>query len=322
MTTANLSRLGAINAVTGSYAQDNALFLKVFSGEVLTAFQENNVFMPLHSVRTISSGKSAQFPSTWKASAAYHVPGNPILGSNEINHAETVITIDDLLISDVMIYDLDEAKNHYDVRSIYSQQLGAALAREFDKKIAQVTALAARSSARVSGAPGGSVINGGAGAATNGTTLAGLIFEAARILDEKDVPENERVCVVRPQQYYALVQATDNINKDWGGLGAYSEGTVLKIGGIPIIKSNNVPNGVVDSREGERNVYAGDFTNTQALVFHKSAVGTVKLMDLSTEMSGADFHIMYQGTLMVGKYAMGHGVLRPEAAVEITSAAG
>jgi len=36
-----------------------ALFLKVFSGEVLTAFNQKQVMMDKHFVRTIESGKSA-----------------------------------------------------------------------------------------------------------------------------------------------------------------------------------------------------------------------------------------------------------------------
>jgi hypothetical protein len=46
-------------------------------------------------------------------------------------------------------------------------------------------------------------------------------------------------------------------------------------------------------------------------------VGTVKLMDLGVEMA---YDIRRQGTLIVGKYAMGHGILRPECAVEIKTA--
>jgi hypothetical protein len=42
--------------INGSGATD-ALFLKVYGGEVLTAFDQNNVVMPLHTVRTISSGE-------------------------------------------------------------------------------------------------------------------------------------------------------------------------------------------------------------------------------------------------------------------------
>jgi hypothetical protein len=50
------------------------------------------------------------------------------------------------------------------------------------------------------------------------------------------------------------------------------------------------------------------------IVAHPSAIGTVKLLDLATE---SEYQIERQGTLFVAKYAMGHGVLRPEASVVI-----
>ena len=57
--------------VNNSGIDFEVLFLKVFSGEVLTAFARNNIFNEqLHSVRTITSGKSAQFPVTGAATAA------------------------------------------------------------------------------------------------------------------------------------------------------------------------------------------------------------------------------------------------------------
>ena len=59
MTAATPSRLGQINATGGNYTNDNALFLKVFGGEVLTAFAQKTVTLDKHMVRTISSGKSA-----------------------------------------------------------------------------------------------------------------------------------------------------------------------------------------------------------------------------------------------------------------------
>jgi hypothetical protein len=46
------------------------------------------------------------------------------------------------------------------------------------------------------------------------------------------------------------------------------------------------------------------------------AVGTVKLMDLAME---AEYQTRFQGTLMVARYAVGHGILRPECAVEIVT---
>jgi hypothetical protein len=46
----------------------------------------------------------------------------------------------------------------------------------------------------------------------------------------------------------------------------------------------------------------------------REAIGTVKLLDLSVQ---SEYQIERQGTLMVARYAMGHGVLRPECAVAV-----
>ena len=319
MTNVTPSRLGIVNAASPSgFAADNALFLKVFAGEVLTAFEENNVMKDLHTSRTISSGKSAQFPVSGKANAAYHTVGTPLLGTQQIKHNEVVINIDDMLIADTFIANIDEAKNHYDVRAEYSRLLGMALAKKFDQQTMQVGLLAARASATISGGNGGTTLTTGAGGgAITGAQLAAAIFDAAKAMDEKDVPENERVAIVKPEEYYKLVQETNVINRDWGGAGVYADGTVLRVAGVQIVKSNNLPQASVSAATGENNTYNGDFTNVKALVMQKQAIGTVKLMDLAVERTSGDFEIMYQGTLMAAKYAMGHGILRPECAVEI-----
>ena len=323
MTNATPSRLGVVNGATPSnFATETSLFLKVFAGEVLTVFEENNVMKDLHTMRTISSGKSAQFPVTGRANAAYHTPGTPLLGTQSIKHNEIVINIDDLLIADTFIANIDEARNHYDVRAEYSRLLGMALAKEFDQRTMRVGVLAARGSATITGENGGSTITTGAGAgAITGAELAAAIFEAAQTLDEKDVPENERVAIVKPEEYYKLVQETDVINRDWGGAGVYADGTVLRVAGVQIVKSNNLPTTNVAAVTGENNTYSGDFSNVKALVMQKQAIGTVKLMDLAVEQTSGDFEIMYQGTLMAAKYAMGHGILRPECAVEVKATA-
>lgn len=320
MANATPSRLGVVNGATPTdWASENNLFLKVFAGEVLTAFDENNVMKDLHASRTIASGKSASFPVTGKANAGYHVPGTPLLGTQKIAHNEIVVNIDDVLVADTFIANIDEAKNHYDVRSEYSRLLGMALAKEFDTRTQRVGLLAARAAATVAGGNGGSSLVA-ANSDTDGAALAAAIFEAAKVMDEKDVPESERVALVRPSQYYNLVQTTSVINRDWGGAGVYADGTVLRVAGIQIVKTNNLPSGNIAAVAGENNTYSGDFSNVQALVMQKQAIGTVKLMDLAVQRTSGDFEVMYQGTLMAAKYAMGHGILRPECAVEIKSA--
>lgn len=295
----------------------DALFLKVFSGEVLQAFATATVAASRHMVRTITSGKSAQFPASWKGTAAYHTPGTQILGDTQL-FAERNIVIDDLLIASRAIAQIDEAKSHFDVRSIYSFGIGDALAQTYDKQVLQVIALAARAAATVTGGNGGTRIIDSAFKTTVANLEAG-IFHAVQALDEKDVPANDRYVYLKPQQYYQLVSgSTKAINRDWnpnGVAGGYAAGTAFQIAGCEIVKTNNLPSTNVTTGP---TAYRGNFSTVAGIVCQKGAAGTVKLIDLAMEM---DYLIEYQSTLMVGKYALGHGILRPECSVELTTAA-
>lgn len=319
------SRIGVTDATTdGSWAQDNALFLKVFGGEVMTAFDESNVMKDLHLSRTIKHGKSAQFPATWKTDAGYHTPGAKLLGSQSVSHNERIIYIDDVLVSDVFIAEIDELKNHYDIRSEYSKQMGAALGRAFDKRALQAAVLASRATATVSGGYGGALIKN-TSMATDAAVLAAALYSSAQTWDEKDVPDDgQRVVVVKPAQYYLLLGVDKLLNQDYGQAnGDYAKGKIETAAGISIVKSNNVPStNIAAATAGENNTYHGDFSDTVAIAFHKSAIGTVKLMDLATSMTDpdGDFYTQYLGTLLVAKYALGTGILRPESAIEISKA--
>lgn len=325
MANANVAVIGGIN---GSTADRNALFLKVFSGEVLTAFQRTVVMKDKVQVRTITSGKSAQFPRSGLVTAEYHVPGAEITGL-QLPFNEVVITIDDLLISHGFISNLEEAEAHYDVRSIYSTEIGEALARQWDRHLFQLGYLGAQASNVVTGLPGGSVITTATAGlpatpnlATNGAHIASALFIAAQQMDEKDIPDTDRYAFFAPAQYYALASTVNNINKDWGGQGAYSDGTVLRIAGFTIVKTNNLPTANLSTdtsvAAGTGNKYRGNFTNFTGLCMHKSALGTVQLMGMGME---SQYDIRRQGTLMLAKYAVGHGILRPEAIVAIKNAA-
>ena len=317
MANASPSRVGLIEG--GS--DNKALFLKVFAGEVLTAFKEATVTEDKFQTRTIASGKSAQFPILGKISAAYHTPGTEITGLS-VPANEQIITIDDLLISHAFLANIDEAMNHYDVRGPYSTEMGRALAYQMDKHKLQLAILAARGSAPVTTeAGGGSVTSSTLLSDTTGEALVAALFAAAQKLDEKYIPEDDRFVFLNPAAYYLLAQNTKIMNRFWGGEGEYAGATVLRIAGLNVVKTNHAPFGTTVSNStvgaGTDNKYAGAFTNTVGVVTHKAAIGTVKLMDLAME---SQYDIRRQGTLMVAKYAMGHGILRPAAAVELKTA--
>lgn len=302
-----------IGQVNGAGATD-ALFLKIFSGEVLTAFETASVTRDKHFVRTISSGKSASFPATWKVTGGYHTPGAEITGQAS-NVNERVITIDDLLVSSVFIPNIDEAKNHFDYRAIYSNECGVFLGTNWDKNILQLMVLAARASATVTGANGGtSLTSTGTLYRTSATDLVAGIFAAAQTLDEKDVPQSsKRHTYVKPAQYYLLAATPTTllVNSDYAsGNGDYAGGVVKRVAGTELVMTNNLPSTNVTTGPA---AYQGDFTKTAFVTTTADAVGTVKLMDLQSEMA---YDIRRQGYLIVAKYLMGHGILRPECAVE------
>tara|TARA_Y100001972_G_scaffold73647_1_gene89487 strand:- start:4090 stop:5118 length:1029 start_codon:yes stop_codon:yes gene_type:complete len=331
---------GKANATTRTLGDDKDLFLKVFAGEILTAFNENNIMKDLTMVRSISNGKSASFPVTGTASAGYHTPGDSLITGDylsQIAHNERQIFIDQLLVSSTLIAEIDELRNHYDLRSIYSKELGKSLAKECDINIIKTFIAAANESATApQGA--GSVLDGGD--LVTAEAMVNALFAVAETLDGKDVPSEDRFAVMAPQQYYKLLTA-DNvaINKDTSNGGAdVAKGVVMEVAGIKIYKSNNLQtvvnlgnlSGAGDTVAGQLNDvfgaggtgYNGDFSGITAnadsghgfIAGHPSAVGTVKLLDLATE---SEYQIERQATLFAAKYAMGHGVLRPEAAVVV-----
>lgn len=288
--------------------------------------------MPLHRTRTISNGKSAQFPSVGTATAGYQKAGETILGDS-VNHNEVTVTVDDLLVSSVFVPRIDEAMNHYDVRSIYSSEMGNALANAADKNIFATIQQASETTTGgdlagywangdfTSGAAGQVQVS--ADATVTGQEIVDSIIKSLETFDAHDVT-GEKYCVLNPATYYALMGTdTTAMNRDFGGNGSVAGGSVPTVGGVKIYMSNHLPAGTtadtptpLTAADGGSGRAAYDPTSAvKGLVFTKDAAATVKLLDLGVE---SEYQIERQGTLMVAKYAMGHNVLRGKAAISLT----
>ncbi|WP_316172974.1 phage capsid protein [Bradyrhizobium sp. SZCCHNRI2049] len=327
MANANPSRVGQQLGA----GDTRALFLKVFSGEVLTTFNTKTLMKEKTRVRNISSGKSAQFPAIGRTKASYHTPGTEIVG-DIIQQDEKVITIDDLLIADTFIARIDEAMSQFEVRSEYSRQMGDALAQTYDRNLLSLAVKAARDgvASTPTGLGIGAVGQKNANSVKLGSvtpavqTIIDAAFAAATGFDLANIPEENRLLLVDPATYYALVTSDKLLNLFYnpGNNGSYSDGTVKTVAGFQIVKTNNLRldhtlaanTSVYPDYNGKYGVNASD---TVGLFYHPQALGTVKLLDLSSEM---EYDIRRQGTLMVSKMAVGHGVLRPECIWEIRAA--
>ena len=309
-----------------SAGQRDALFMKMFSGEVLTAFARTSVMMDKHMVRTIPHGKSASFPVMGRTHAKYLTPGNSLDDQRKkMENSEKVITIDGLLTADCLITDIDDAMNHYDVRTEYSRQLGEALAQAAD--CAVINELANMCKKGSGGAMGenipknSSLGNPGTGkafeyatgmdAATSteyGNALLQGLIDARAHMSNNWVPQGDRYFLVDPEGYSAIVRALMPDAANYQALFDPSSGKLMTVCGFQIIETPNLHNGGVDGKH----VLDSKITtaNLQGIVFHRSAVGTVKLKDLAMERAR---RAEYQADQIIAKYAIGHGGLRPEA---------
>jgi hypothetical protein len=255
LTNSVVSRLGQINAA-------DALFLKQFGGEILTEFEESTVFKSRHFGRQITNGKSAQFPSIGTVTSSLHTPGNFIDGQT-VKHAETIISIDGLLVAPVFIANIDELMNHYDVRGPYATEMGRELAQQYDRQVARMFVQAARAAKTLTARAGGSQISH-VNMATDAAQIEAALFTAVQTLDEKKVAEADRNGFFRPAHYYLLAQRDKLINKDIGGKGSIAEGKVETVAGITLIKTNNVTStNVTDALVPK---YNGDYSNSAGIV--------------------------------------------------------
>ena len=236
------------------------------------------------------------------------------------------------------------------MRSEIASQAGRALARELDKNVLQLAVNASRTGADA----GTSVFNGGgykqsptasldgtawlsasgtlpATAATawtkaNALVLLEAIEDIVVAWDQRDVPQEERYCVVPVDAWHRMrnlgLPATVTSVSTVVGYDPFGKGSVpnnadpsraeaLDYLGVKIVRSNFIPGTNITTGEAK---YQGDFTATRAICIQKQAVGVLTLMGVQTE---TDRDVRRQSDFFVTKMLYGGGALRPECAVEI-----
>ena len=293
---------------------DYTLFLKVYGGEVVKAYNlASDVHNKLRS-RTIQSGKSATFPTISKEEAKIFTPGQDLFSDDngyesDMAHDEKVISINKMLIATAFVDEVEEMMAHYDVRGPYAEQMGAALATAHDR-----WAIAALLSDATAGTAVGST---GSWTAGNFKTA---IEEAAGLMDSAGVPKKGRYVLVTPTLFYELMDEDDVIGSDYNTTGDRGHVGTLWYMGFEIINSalwgefdgetdlDGAGKPLVDIGLGRGDAYDDSAaTKIGALAFHKDCAATVTLKGLSTSV---DWVPERQGNLLVAKQAIGCDVLR------------
>lgn len=332
------SRIGQIN----QSGDEKAIFLKKWAGEVLAQFQIINVMMARTFVRTSKDGKSVQWPRFGRASGGYHTPGAEINGRS-ISHSEIVATIDKLLVSDTFIDKLDDAMNHYEIRSKYTMELARFLANQMDEHIIIEGLKGARLTAVGTELPTGTPINGGTtgdlafrvddnfgltGEVTGGSpaadketqvdALLSALESASAIFDNNHVPLAGRYALLRPKEYRRIATTVQSngfsaMSREHGGQGNIADAVVPRFAGFDLLMTTQLPK----SDKGSTGLYefhGGNYEQTVAMLGFNDAIGTGTLLGMNIE---SEYTTRHQGTLYVASYAVTHKYLRPEALMEL-----
>lgn len=242
MADANVNSTGQI---LGTGATD-ALWLEVFSGEVLTAFEIAVGLKDTIRSRSIRGAKSLQFPATYRANTEYHVPGTEILG-DQILENQVLVTLDDMLISSVFVDQIDELKTQFDVRAPYGQELGRAQALWYDRTVSNILVAAARTNTELFPGDGtgtvltdtGNVSSSADFTASGADLIAGFNL-AKQTMEQLAVPVDmlKVTSVVKPAQWYLMANSDKALNRLYnGGEGDIERPVLRTVSEIEIRKS-------------------------------------------------------------------------------------
>lgn len=326
---AGMTRPVAINNVATTDAETFALCLTQFSGEILASYQRKLVLSTMVSHRNIKKGRSYQFPLVGRAKAHYHTAGKHV-DIDGIKSAQRIITVPGLMTASTFVDDFEELVKHFEDRQQRAKELGIALADLKELHTAMVLAKVSHATKVIDDDDqydGRWITNDklklGSGGAANKAELAAAvceaIYQANVLMDEASVPEDGRNCALRSAEYYSLLEGINGVagyavNREYGGSGSFAEGKLPSIGGVSLVKTNNIPKKNYAPDADNFKYYNGDFSKLVGMVFLPEAIGCVDVLDVSVEH---DRKIEYQGELVVARHAYGLGGLRPECCVAL-----
>lgn len=219
---------------------------------------------------------------------------------------------------------LDEKLAHFEARGELSRNMSIRLAQTYDNHVARNLVEASNTATAIasdSTLAGTHITDAEFASVVPATKLAAWVdglFYCREIMDGKWVNDGTIWAAMLPNMYYFLIQQAmasgySLIDTRIDGAGSISKGKITELAGTQLISFPGLP---VTDYTGE-DFHAINCENTVGLVWTKSAVGTVKAFDIGVE---TEYQVSRQGTLVVAKYAMGHGVLQPECAIQLETA--
>jgi hypothetical protein len=333
---------------SGGSAGANKLWLPLWSGEVINAYDEYNIFENLVTTKTLSGGFSYEFPVTGTVNLnASWDAGEELIGGDS-NSTTFKVNLDKRPMAAHFETDnVDLLVTQWDYRSELARQAGLTLANTRDKQI--ISALIAAGCVAplasdprgiaVAHMPAPKVVNttnalGVGGAVSACTDTVGLeilqqIENYLVFMQEQNYPIQTVYCAVPPKVFQVIramgvPRATNAFaNKplftagdDYGGAGApISQGMnmitdSLDYMGVKIIKTNHIPRTDLAVGQAKYNLtVATAGLDIFGIIFQPEAIAGLSLMGMKVD-TVQDVRRNTQFT--VASMLKGTGVIRPE----------
>jgi len=262
-----------------------AVFIpELWSKEILKARQKALVMVDkiMHvSPEGLAYGDTVNMPKLGNESARDKTAGSAI-SYDSATDTQVTINITKYKYVAKLIEDIVSVQSKYDLFANFTGKIGYALADAVDTDILALT---------------GATNAFSVGTHTAGSVMEADIITASRILNQKNVPREDRYLVVDPYGYEDLLNITDFIRYDAGGKTptAIATGEVGQLFGAKVLMSNNVATPTALSAYG--------------MLFHKDAFAIALQKDVTTK---TEYSVDYIGTKLVGYEIYGLTIARSD----------
>tara|TARA_R110000868_G_scaffold410873_1_gene700667 strand:- start:1062 stop:1943 length:882 start_codon:yes stop_codon:yes gene_type:complete len=289
--------MAAFNNVPSVTNTTAATFIpEIWSDEIIAAYEKALVIKPL--VRAMSmvgkKGDTIRVPKPDRGNAsakASEAQVSLIAGTT----GELVITIDQHYEYSRLIEDITDVQALASLRQFYTQDAGYALATRVDTAIVAEGANFT-SQLQFDTAAGSVTANGAADSA-----FTDLGFRnALQVLDDNDVPMDNRVFVISPAMKKELLGTANYISTDFVTGKPIESGVIGSLYGVDIYVSTNLPTVNTDEKG--------------SLLFHKDAIVFAEQLGVRVQ---TQYMQQYLADLMTADTLYGTQTYRPEAGVKL-----
>ena len=287
----------------------NPLHIEEYGGEVESQMIKTSIMRQFINVKPVRGTDTVTNDRIGTTSLQAVTPGQrPAPGTVDFDNVS--VKVDTIILARNNVHLLDDFQAHYDVRSELGKDHGKILGRFFDEAICIQGVKAANivdgdgtggTTRLPDGWYGGARVDlAAAGDELDPDKLQRAVEDLAESIETKDIELEGGALFMNPTQYYVLLRNDKLISTDYSvGNGNYAQGTVMRSTGLPIIKTNRLPQEPITdhylSNAANGNAYdvSADEANVVALLMMPKALLAGETISLTSKVYYSDIELQW-----------------------------